>query len=172
MKDKPWNPYLAGAVAGALLVVSVWICGEYAGVSTTFVRAAGMIEKTFAPEHVARNEYFRAKKVKVEWQWMFVVGIFLGALVSSLSSGEFKLESVPPMWRARFGGDALLRGVVAFMGGIVAMFGARLAGGCPSGHGLSGLMQLSVSALIAVPCFFIAGVIVAYFLYAGGGAER
>jgi uncharacterized protein len=45
------------------------------------------------------------------------------------------------------------------------MIGARLADGCPSGHGLSGMMQLSVSGLVALAMFFVVGVLVAALVY-------
>jgi uncharacterized membrane protein YedE/YeeE len=51
------------------------------------------------------------------------------------------------------------------LGGIVAMMGARLADGCPSGHGLSGMMQLSVSAFVALAMFFGIGALVANLIY-------
>jgi hypothetical protein len=58
------------------------------------------------------------------------VGIFLGALVSSMTSGSFKFQAVPDMWAARFGDQSTgKRALTAFVGGIVAMFGARLADG-------------------------------------------
>ena len=60
------------------------------------------------------------------------------------------------------------RSLIAFIGGTIAMFGARLADGCPSGHGLSGSLQLSVSSYIALICFFIGGLISANWLYRGG----
>jgi uncharacterized membrane protein YedE/YeeE len=103
----------------------------------------------------------------VDWQFMVVLGIFLGALVGSLSDRSFKLESVPPTWSARFGNSVALRAVAAVLGGMVAMFGARLADGCPSGHGLSGMMQLSLSSFAALGMFFGAGVVVAAFVYRG-----
>ena len=166
-----WRPYIAGALAGLLAVGSVVVSTKllekpkYLGASTTFVRAAGLMEQAVAPDHVAANDYFQSKKVKVDWQFMFVVGIFAGAFVSSLVGKQFRLEGVPPIWRERFGGSIALRAIGAFLGGIVAMFGARLAGGCPSGHGMSGLMQLSVSGLLAMAGFFGAGVIVANLVY-------
>jgi uncharacterized membrane protein YedE/YeeE len=51
------------------------------------------------------------------------------------------------------------------LGGIVAMIGARLADGCPSGHGLSGMMQLSLSSFFAMAMFFGFGILVANFIY-------
>jgi uncharacterized membrane protein YedE/YeeE len=173
-----WRPYIAGALLGVLATVSVFattkILGkaQYLGASTTFVRAAGFIEERLAPEHVRNNPYFAKEKVKVDWQFMLIVGVFIGALAASLADGSFKVEAVPPVWRERFGNSVGVRAVGAFLGGAVAMFGARMADGCPSGHGLSGLMQLSISGFIALSCFFGAGVLVAALLYRGGGGVR
>jgi uncharacterized membrane protein YedE/YeeE len=128
-----------------------------------------MIEKIFSAERVSKMAYFTSKVPKIEWQWMFVVGIFLGSLVSSVTSNSFRWQAVPEMWKDRFGSSLAKRAIVAFAGAAVAMFGVRLAGGCPSGHGLSGSIQLSVSGYIAMVCFFIGGLIMARILYGGGG---
>jgi hypothetical protein len=166
-----WRPYIAGALVGVLAIASVVVSTQtlgkpkYLGASTTFVRTAGMIEQTVAADHVAANEYFQSKKVRVDWQFMVLVGILIGAFAASRLDGSFKLESSPPIWRDRFGPGVGVRAIGAFLGGIVAMFGARLAGGCPSGHGLSGLMQMSISGFIAMAGFFGAGVVVAHLMY-------
>jgi hypothetical protein len=172
-----WRPYVAGALAGVLAILSVVVSEQvlgkpkYLGASTTFVRAAGLIERAAAPAHVEANDYYQGKKVKIDWQMMLVAGIFLGALAASLIDRSFKAESVPPLWSDRFGSKFGVRALGAFVGGIVAMFGARLAGGCPSGHGMSGLMQLSVSGYLAMAGFFGAGIVVAHLLYRKGGAQ-
>lgn len=171
LEDGAWNPYVAGALVGLLAIASALATTylmpktQFLGASTTFVRAAGLAEQCVLPDHVAGNAYFTKEKVKVDWQFMFVTGIFIGALVSALSSGSFKLESVPPTWKARFGDSIGKRAAGALAGGAVAMFGARLADGCPSGHGLSGLMQLSISGFVAMAMFFGAGIAVAHFIY-------
>jgi len=74
---------------------------------------------------------------------------------------------VPDTWRARFGDGVGLRALAAFVGGVVAMFGARLADGCPSGHGLSGMSQLAVSGYLAGAGFFAGGILMARLLYRG-----
>jgi hypothetical protein len=127
--DKGWSPYLAGALAGIVMILSVWITGKYFGASTTFVRSAGMIEKVFSAERVGKMDYFIKEVPKIEWQWMFVFGIFMGSLISSTTSRSFRWKAVPDMWEDRFGPGKIKRAVVAFIGGMIAMFGARLADG-------------------------------------------
>lgn len=128
-EDKGWNPYLAGALSGVVLILSVLIAGKYFGASTSFVRSAGMIEKIFSPEHVAGIAYFIKEVPKIEWQWMFVFGILVGAFIASITSRTFQWKALPDMWEKRFGPSIPKRAIVAFIGGLIAMFGARLAGG-------------------------------------------
>ncbi|MCE5186278.1 MAG: YeeE/YedE family protein [Planctomycetaceae bacterium] len=166
-----WNPYLAGALVGVLAIGSAWATTRwmgkthFLGASTTFVRAAGYVERLAAPEHVAQTAYFQKTEPKLDWQFMLVIGIFIGSLAGSLTDRSFKIESVPPIWRQRFGGSVIKRAAGAVIGGIVAMIGARLADGCPSGHGLSGGMQLSLSGLAAIILFFGMGILTAHFIY-------
>jgi len=129
LMQKRWNPYIAGTISGFVSIFSVWVAGKFLGASTTFARSAGLVEKMFAPEHVEKLDYFIKYTPKIDWQWMFVIGIFLGALFSALISGDFKFKKVPDMWESRFGSNIPKRAVVAFIGGAVALFGARLAGG-------------------------------------------
>jgi hypothetical protein len=128
-EKKGWSPYLAGALSGVLSILSIWIAGKYFGVSTTFVRSAGMIEKIIGPERVAKMSYFIKEIPEIDWQWMFVVGILIGSLIASTTSATFFWKGVPDVWEIRFGPSKFKRGIVAFLGGVVAMFGARLADG-------------------------------------------
>ena len=124
-----WSPYVAGALVGLLMVASIWATGKYFGASTTFVRTAGMAERLVDPGRVAQMAYFVKEFPKIDWLWMFVVGIFFGSLVAAVTSGTFRWQMVPTMWKDRFGPGRAKRGIVAFLGGVVAMFGARLADG-------------------------------------------
>lgn len=129
LKKPKWSPYLAGALLGIVSWFSVLTAGKYLGVSTTFVRTIGMIENLFASEHVANLPYFIKEKPIIDWQWMEVLGILIGAFIASRLSGEFKARFIPPMWERRFGRDRFKRWFVAFVGGIILMFGARMADG-------------------------------------------
>ncbi len=123
-----WNPYLAGALTGLLMIASIWVVGKYFGASTSFVRSAGIIEQAIAPERVQSLDYYSGK-TSIDWQWMFVIGIFFGSLTSSLLSGSFRLQTVADSWRERFGPSLAKRAVTGFIGGVLVMYGARLAGG-------------------------------------------
>jgi len=170
MKNKTLNPYVAGALIGILLVLSVIIAGKYLGASTTFARGASVIEKAVGIDY-SKFDYFTTKKGKYgpgslpNWQLMYVIGIALGAFIASKLSGTFKAKAVPTMWKNKFGSSSLKRGIVAFIGGAIGLIGARLAGGCPTGHGLSGLSQLSISGFIALAFFVIGAAITARMLY-------
>ena len=167
-----WNPYIAGSLTGVLAVLSVWIAGKYIGASTSFARGAHGILSVFSSEHTSTLEYFEKYFFKpADWQLYFLVGILIGALVASLLTRSFKWQAVPDMWRERFGPSIAKRAWLGILGGAIAVFGARMAGGCPSGHGLSGLMQLSVSGFIALVMFFCGGIIMARLLY-GGAKEK
>ena len=128
-KKRPMNPYLGGALAGILSIGSVALAGKYFGASTTFVRATAFLERIFSPERIAQMPYFVKDGPKLDWQGMFLVGIFAGALVSALASGTFRLQLVPDSWKERFGSGWAKRAGVAFVGGVIAMYGARLADG-------------------------------------------
>ncbi|MFH1915423.1 MAG: YeeE/YedE thiosulfate transporter family protein [Pseudomonadota bacterium] len=168
--DRGMNPYVAGALAGLVLTLSVLVAGKFFGASTSFVRSAGLVEQIVAPAHVEGSSYFMkylAKNPGIDWQWMFVLGIFFGAFLASNATDSFRWTDLPDSWRDRFGPSRVKRFATAFLGGTLALFGARLADGCPSGHGLSGVAQLSVSGLVAMACFFAGGLITARMLYPG-----
>jgi len=164
---KAWSPYVAGGLSGLVSVASVLVAGKYLGASTTFVRGAGMAERLFAPEVATTLSYYLKEKPVLDWQFLFVLGIALGSFLAARLYRDFRVQLVPDSWRQRFGGNVARRAVVAFVGGAVAMFGARLADGCPSGHGLSGLSQLAVSGFIAAAGFFAGGIVMARLLYKG-----
>ncbi len=129
LKKVQWSPYVAGALIGLVSWFSVLTAGKYLGVSTTFVRTVGMIESLFTPDRVASLPYFVKEKPFIDWHWMEVLGILIGAFIAAKLSGDFKKRFVPPMWERRFGPSRLKRWGIAFIGGMVLMFGARMADG-------------------------------------------
>ena len=166
--DKSLNPYLAGALAGLVIIVSVAVSGNYFGSSTSFIALLGMLEKAITPERFAQIEYFKIVEAAVTWQVLFVLGILLGGFIAAKMFGDFKIQSIPSLWNSRFGTSKPKRYLVAFAGGLISMIGARLGGGCPSGQ-MSASILLSISGFVSMIMFFIFGIIVAKLIYRGGG---
>ncbi len=166
LTDTGWSPYAAGIGIGLLSWLSFLISGKPIATSTTFARAGGLIEEVIAGDKARQRPYYKKIKLQVNWQWMLVVGIVLGAFLSAIISGDFQVGVwVPSIWASAFGDSALLRVLVAAAGGIILGFGARFAGGCTSGHGISGTLQLAVSSWVSAIFFFVGGIITAHIIF-------
>jgi hypothetical protein len=162
---------VVGALIGILSWLTFAIANKAIGVSTNFSQAVKLAEQGMAPEHARANTYFSDYKIpdKLGWEAMILVGLVLGAYVSSKLSGDRHAERVPELWSRRFGPGVAKRYAFAFLGGAILMFGARLAGGCTSGHGISGSLQLAVSSWSFFLATFAAGIATAFALH---GKER
>lgn len=165
LRGAAWSPYLVGALIGVLTWLTFLFSDKPLGASTAYARVAGMLGKLVAPRHTASLKYFQDNKPKVDWEVMLVAGAVIGALIAAWTGGEAMTRWVPPMWAERFGDAVWPRLIVALIGGGLMAVGARLAGGCTSGHGISGALQLSVGSWIALLCFFIGGVITAMLMF-------
>ena len=161
-----WSPYVVGAAIGLLTMLTFYFSDKPLGASTAYARVAGMLGKVVAPRHTESLKYYQDNKPAVDWEVMLVVGAIGGAFLAAWHGGELTGEWLPAMWEARFGQDSYaMRMVVALLGGVCMAFGARLAGGCTSGHGISGALQLSVGSWIALICFFAGGIITAMLMF-------
>ena len=157
--------HLVGALIGALSMATFYFSNKPLGVSTAFARLAGLLGYLVSRKHTDSLKFYQETVPKIEWEVMLAVGIVLGAFFAALSGGEFNVTAIPPQWEAAFGNSVPLRLSAAFVGGVIMAFGARLAGGCTSGHGISGTLQLSVGSWIALACFFAGGVLTAKVMY-------
>lgn len=162
IRQKRWSPYWVGLGIGVLSWFALATADHPLGITTAFEHSAALVEQAVAPDLAAQNEYFAEKAPKISWETMLVVGVFLGALLSALGSGDREKTVVPPIWRQRFGSSVVLRFTAAFFGGGMMMFGARLAQGCTSGHGISGSLQLAASSWLFTIVFFGTGIATAF----------
>jgi uncharacterized membrane protein YedE/YeeE len=132
------------------------------GISTAVSQGSGALaEIAVGKQAVVSNPYWKQHVPRWDYGTLFLVGTFLGALLSALLGRSFHLESVPKVWQERFGPSRTKRFIAAFIGGILTLYGARLAGGCTSGHGISGSLQLALSSWTFLITMFIAGTAVA-----------
>lgn len=164
--DKAWSPYAAGILIGLLQIPAFLIIATALGASSSYVTVgaaiAGLVDPSlltidYAAKHIAAN----AKNL---WQVALVVGIALGAFASMKLSGAARAP-ISPIWARALGSSSSgLRYAVAFAAGFLMLFGARIADGCTSGHGLSGMAQLSVGSTVAVAAMFAGGIATALLL--------
>jgi uncharacterized protein len=103
---------------------------------------------------------------------MLLIGVFLGAFLSSWLSGDRSKITVPPLWRWRFGDSIAKRFAAAFVGGAVMVFGARIAGGCTSGHGISGTLQLAVQSWSFILLAFAVAIATAFLIFGREGRKH
>jgi len=160
-----WSPYLVGAGIGVLSWLTFYFSDKPINASSFYAQIAGFLGKLIAPAHTTSLAYFKTKPPRVGWGFVFVAATIAGGAMAALTGGEFANEWLPPIWEARFGDSIALRAAIGFGGGLLMAFGARLAGGCTSGHGISGTMQLNPGSWITVICLFIGGIAVAVPLF-------
>jgi uncharacterized membrane protein YedE/YeeE len=160
-----WSPYVVGAGIGVLSWLTFYFSDKAIGASSFYATVAGALGKLVARRHTESLDYYKKNPPRFDWSVVFVSCTIIGAFIAAWTGGEFRNEWLHPMWVARFGDSLWLRALVAIAGGVLMAFGARLAGGCTSGHGISGTLQLSVGSWIALLCFFAGGVVTALGLY-------
>ncbi len=128
-----WSPYVAGIGIGVLSWLAFLLSDKPIGCSTAFVRTSGMIERLFRGSRALERPYYRKFIPTVDWEWMLVLGIVIGAFLSARLSGQSELQWVPAKWAESFGSGPPTRLLVALVGGVVMGVGARWAGGCTPG---------------------------------------
>ena len=146
----PW--FVAGPGIGLLLVVMYAIGNTHLGISSSYLRTAQAVVWRRVPQD--------------SWKVRYFIGLAVGALLASL------LSSGPrPSYDSLYGalGGILPVAVVVvgvpivlFLGGVLMGVGARWAGGCTSGHGISGSSALSPASLVSTVTFM--GVAIALML--------
>lgn len=161
-----WSPYIVGALIGLLTLMTFYFSHKPVGASSFFATLSGIIGSFIAKKHTKSLSYYKENPPHVNWEFIFILTALFGAFAAAWTGDEFKINWIPQMWQDHFGANSFyLRAIVGFFGGFLLAFGARLAGGCTSGHGISGTMQLNVSSWISVTCFFVSGVIIAHLLF-------
>ena len=140
--------WFTGGILMALLVLftfSIWGADRPIGASTYVPYFAGLIFG-LDPQHY---EYLQEIERDGAWEGVMLIGVFLGGLFMSLFvTKTFHFRVLPALWKERKNHSVASRLFWSFTSGFVMIVGARLAGGCTSGHFLSGASQIAVSGLI------------------------
>jgi uncharacterized membrane protein YedE/YeeE len=165
------SPYVIGAGLGLLNAFAFASAGRGLGITTAFEGVAARTERRIAPDATHINDYIqqRDEAPKIDWESFLVIGVLAGSYLASRAAGERTSSAVPALWKKRFGPSRSKRYTAAFLAGATMMFGARMAKGCTSGHGLTGATQLAVSSWVFTPLMFATAAATAHVLY---GKER
>ncbi len=172
MQDEPVLSWKAAGIGVGVLLIIATALVKPLGVSTQYVTTDGMLLHSVAPQVAESNEYLAKYGERDDWGisygWMLVFGMFVGGGLSAYLTKRFRQRdnpSMPNMWRAEFGDSPPRRMMHAFIGGALLLFGARLAGGCTSGHMISGISQLTVGSFVFGMAIFASGIVTARILY-------
>jgi uncharacterized protein len=163
--ERPYmNPYVAGALLGTLLFLSFFITGGGLGASAGLNRVQVAVLDIFAPGHVDRVGYMAemggGTRNPLNSSTVFMLlGTILGGTLSGWLNGRLKLE----IRKGPHITDST-RLVLAFIGGFIMVYGARLARGCTSGQALSGGAVLSAGSWAFMFAVFGGAYGLAYFL--------
>ncbi|WP_164100603.1 YeeE/YedE thiosulfate transporter family protein [Candidatus Laterigemmans baculatus] len=132
---KSWSPYLVGVGIGMLSWFAFWSADHPLGITTLFEHTAALVLEATVPRLAESNSYYLENSPKIGWEWMLVVGVFLGSVISSFASGDREPIVVPPLWKSRFGSSAALRLTVALLAvGALGLSARRSGGGTPRLH--------------------------------------
>jgi uncharacterized protein len=176
-RARTWSPYVVGIGLGVLSWIAFATAGKHLAITLQYEHLAAFGQMAVAPDEADENRYFAVRGAAglaptVGWYMMLIVGVFLGSLLSSTLSGDRSSITVPPLWRWRFGESAAKRFAAAFFGGGLMVFGARVAGGCTSGHGISGTLQLAVQSWTFITLAFLVAVATAFLIFGKEGREH
>lgn len=174
---QPWPWYTSGAAIAFIMIILLYF-GKSFGVSSnlrTICTMAGAGK---------RIKFFDFDWKTQKWNLLFIVGAIIGGVISStlLNNGQplqlsaatiSDLKDIGIAFDGQLNPSQLfglntvfsLKGfLVLLIGGVLVGFGSRYAGGCTSGHAISGLTNMQLPSLVAVIGFFIGGLATTYLI--------
>lgn len=156
-----WSGWLGGVAIGLYMLTQYWFTGIALGCSGAYCNPISTFSKLsffHEPEYGKFNN----------WRLWFSLGLPLGGALGALTSPDYQWQmtiDMGAMYEQVLPQNMLARVALLFTGGILMGFGARLAGGCTSGHVISGLSLFNPASLIAAICFFAGGLITVQLLF-------
>lgn len=155
-----WSGWIGGIGVGLYALSQFYLTGKKLGASTAYGNVCSYFSKA---SFFKTGAYANGNS----WRLWFLIGLPIGGLLAALTSpGEIVLSfSLGEMYDSVFPQALWAKGLLLTAGGILLGYGARAAGGCPSGHSISGLSLLNPPSLLASIGFFIGGIIMVQFLF-------
>ncbi len=153
-----------GIIFGIVSAVSILLWGPI-GVSGTYPRVVGAVLRLVDPAYAAANPYLVKMGALLKPETYLVIGLLIGGFLAARTDKGAKAPVTERVHAMETSTAKRYRN--AFFGGLLIVFGARLAGGCTSGHIISGITQLSVSGLIFGAAVFGSGILTAKLIRKG-----
>jgi uncharacterized membrane protein YedE/YeeE len=139
--------YVAGPVLGLCVVACRMLFNARLGVTGGFSELIGQISRG---------------RVRFDWRGWFALGLFAGGALFALIAGGPDFHGYGWLTQAFTGGSRFWVAPILLVSGVLIGFGAKLAGGCTSGNGLSGTASLSPASLAATATFFGTAIVVTF----------
>ena len=150
---QPWPWWLSGILIGLTVPLLYWLAGKAFGISTSLQEIGALCA------HNSKIEYLSKFDRKANrWTVVFAIGIALGSFIATHFLSEDPKPFLPDSLQNASGAIKLL------VGGFLIGFGTRYAGGCTSGHSITGIANVNWPSLLATVCFFIGGLAVTWGL--------
>ena len=145
-----WPWYVAGPIIGLFVPVFLLVGNKLFGISSSFDHICDL---SFT-KNISSKVKFNAEKDG--WKIYFVGGVIIGAFVSINFLTLDDVQFLPSNYYSVFGFVKL------FIGGLLVGFGTRYAGGCTSGHSITGISLLNSASIKATIAFFVGGLVYTY----------
>ena len=150
---QPWHWLPSGILIGLTVPLLYLLAGKAFGISTSFQQIGAMCSPNSKLSYFGNYDWRKGM-----WTLVFVTGIAIGGFVATQFLSAEPVEFLPQRFQNGVGALRL------FIGGILIGFGARYAGGCTSGHAITGISQLNWPSLVATIFFFVGGLAVTWGL--------
>ena len=181
-------PWLAGGIFLGLAFLLAVSFVKPIGVSTQFVIADAIVWDVINPDLIVEDatakkgysstnsylnksggKYAKNAAKPLNYSFIFVLAMMFGTFLSSALKGDKpendKEKYAPEVWRDKFGDSKVKRYIAVFMAGFLVLYGSRLAGGCTSGHMMSGMMQTALSGYLFALGAFATGIPLAILMF-------
>ena len=150
---QPWPWWFSGILAGLTVPLLFLLAGQAFGISTSFQQIGAMCSPGRKPSYLCDYDWRSGL-----WTLVFVAGIALGGFVGAHLLSSQPVEFLPESYHGLGGAIRLA------IGGFLIGFGTRYAGGCTSGHSITGIANLNWPSLVATIFFFVGGLAVTWGL--------
>ncbi len=163
MSRLPW--WVGGILMAGLLLMTFSVFGadRPLGASTYVPYFAGIIFDLDPQQYSYLSEHVEEAGA---WEGVLLMGVLFGGFVTSIFlTKSFRFALIPTGWKKHKNSSILSRLLWSFVSGFAMIIGARMAGGCTSGHFMSGMSQLAISSMIFGGVVMIALLVTGHFFY-------